>query len=112
MQVLEVLGEVVDALGVQELADDVAGLQLADGLPVLGDRRVKVVLRVQVVCMAAPDAGNDFGSCLRTLPSHAVWVYRCLMHPCWSAPYPRTFTCSRQVGRRHFHPYKLHAGVT
>ena len=66
VEVFQVGGEVVDALGVQEFADDVGGLQVADGGAVVLDGRVKVVLGVKVVRMAALDLGHHLSACLQT----------------------------------------------
>jgi hypothetical protein len=55
VQRLQVGGQVVDALRVQELADDVAGLQRTDRGRVLRNRAVIVVLGVQVVAVAPLD---------------------------------------------------------
>ena len=56
----------VNALGIQELADDIGGLQVADGGAVVLDGRVEVVLGVKVVRMAALDLGHHLGTCLQT----------------------------------------------
>eukprot|EP00195_Chlamydomonas_chlamydogama_P001429 CAMPEP_0202917466 /NCGR_PEP_ID=MMETSP1392-20130828/71063_1 /ASSEMBLY_ACC=CAM_ASM_000868 /TAXON_ID=225041 /ORGANISM="Chlamydomonas chlamydogama, Strain SAG 11-48b" /LENGTH=52 /DNA_ID=CAMNT_0049610225 /DNA_START=18 /DNA_END=173 /DNA_ORIENTATION=+ len=49
MQGLQVLGEVMDALGVQEAAYHVAGLQVCACVQVLGHSGVVLPLGVQVV---------------------------------------------------------------
>ena len=55
----------MNALSVQELADDIRGLQLAYRGNVVLDGRVKVVLGVEVVCMAALYLGHHLGTCLQ-----------------------------------------------
>ena len=48
---LQVLREMLNFVGIQELPDDVGGLQMSDGLDVILDGAVIVVLRVQVVAI-------------------------------------------------------------
>ena len=49
MQLLQVGSEVVDALGVKELANDIGGLQVADGCHVLRHGPIKIPLGMQVI---------------------------------------------------------------
>ena len=55
---LQIVGHVDDPLRVQELADDVRGLQIADGLFVLDDGLIKIALAIQVVGVMADDVDH------------------------------------------------------
>ena len=64
VEALEVDGEVVDALGVQETADDVRRFQAANCFAVLQNCTGKVVLAVQVVSATPVDVRKHAAICL------------------------------------------------
>ena len=59
VQRLQVRGEVIDPLRVQEAADDVGRLHVPDGGRVLRDGALEVVLLVQVVAVLAVDVEDE-----------------------------------------------------
>lgn len=61
MQRLEVSGQQAYPLGVQEAADDVAGVEVADGALVLLHRSLEISLLVQVVPVHPLGGGVGWG---------------------------------------------------
>ena len=55
MKLLQIRRQIVDALCIQELSDDVGWLQIADGSHILSHSSIVVMLTVQMVSVAALD---------------------------------------------------------